>query len=128
LESPTRALQVVVVMRRAVHLVHVYSLTCFVVLLVPLFAAEQAADQRMREMQDRLDTTEQRQNTIVSFLARVAQNPAVLQQMVSAAQASGLQRIGNKKAGTSGRCIDIAACGRRIMALPSVLSSTAGSF
>eukprot|EP00775_Hariotina_reticulata_P013684 gene13684-13806_t len=66
--------------------------------LVRLRQQQQAADQRMREMQGRLDTTEQRQNTIVSFLARVAQNPAVLQQMVSAAQASGLQRIGNKKA------------------------------
>lgn len=56
----------------------------------------QATDQRLREMQERLETTEDRQNTIVGFLARVAQNPAVLQQMVSVAQSTGLQRLGNK--------------------------------
>lgn len=53
----------------------------------------------MREMQDRLETTEQRQNTIVGFLARVAQNPTVLQQMVSVAQQAGLQRISSKNGG-----------------------------
>lgn len=46
----------------------------------------------MRDMMDRLDSNEQRQNTIVSFLARLAQNPTVLQQMVSVAQNVGLQR------------------------------------
>lgn len=46
----------------------------------------------MREMMGRLETTEQRQNTIVGFLARLAQNPTVLQQMVSVAQTVGLQR------------------------------------
>lgn len=52
----------------------------------------QASDQRMRDMMDRLESTENRQNTIVSFLARLAQNPTVLQQMVSVAQNVGLQR------------------------------------
>lgn len=52
----------------------------------------QASEQRMRDMMDRLESTENRQNTIVSFLARLAQNPTVLQQMVSVAQNVGLQR------------------------------------
>jgi hypothetical protein len=59
----------------------------------------QAADQRMREMHDRLETQEQRQNTIVNFLARVAQNPTVLQQMVSVAQSAGLQRLSSQRGG-----------------------------
>jgi hypothetical protein len=46
----------------------------------------------MRAMMDRLDNTEQQQSTIVGFLARLAQNPTVLQQMVSVAQNVGLQR------------------------------------
>jgi hypothetical protein len=46
----------------------------------------------MRDMMDRLESTENRQNTIVSFLARLAQNPTVLKQMVSVAQNVGLQR------------------------------------
>lgn len=46
----------------------------------------------MRDMMGRLETTENRQTTIVSFLARLAQNPTVLQQMVSVAQNVGLQR------------------------------------
>jgi hypothetical protein len=57
-----------------------------------LCCAVQASEQRMRDMMDRLETTENRQNTIVSFLARLAQNPTVLQQMVSVAQNVGLQR------------------------------------
>eukprot|EP00878_Enallax_costatus_P011274 GHUV01011771.1.p1 GENE.GHUV01011771.1~~GHUV01011771.1.p1 ORF type:complete len:296 (+),score=79.34 GHUV01011771.1:324-1211(+) len=64
--------------------------------LVRLRQQQQATDQRMREMQDRLETTEDRQNTIIGFLARVAQNPTVLQQMVSVAQSAGLQRISNR--------------------------------
>lgn len=59
---------------------------------VVLCCAVQASEQRMRDMMDRLETTENRQNTIVSFLARLAQNPTVLQQMVSVAQNVGLQR------------------------------------
>lgn len=43
----------------------------------------QASDARMREMQQRLDSTEARQNTIISFLGRVAHNPGVLQQVCS---------------------------------------------
>jgi hypothetical protein len=46
----------------------------------------------MRDMVDRLDNNEQRQNTIISFLARLAQNPTVLQQMVTVAEDVGLQR------------------------------------
>ena len=53
----------------------------------------QGSDQRIRELQQRVESTEQRQSTIVNFLARVAQNPTVLQQMVSVAQSGGLQRL-----------------------------------
>jgi hypothetical protein len=59
----------------------------------------QAADQRMREMHERMESQEQRQNTIVNFLARVAQNPTVLQQMVSVAQSAGLQRLSSQRGG-----------------------------
>lgn len=59
----------------------------------------QAADQRMRDMHERLESQEQRQNTIVNFLARVAQNPTVLQQMVSVAQSAGLQRLSSQRGG-----------------------------
>eukprot|EP00882_Tetradesmus_deserticola_P032703 GHRQ01037247.1.p1 GENE.GHRQ01037247.1~~GHRQ01037247.1.p1 ORF type:complete len:129 (-),score=43.42 GHRQ01037247.1:256-642(-) len=62
---------------------------------------EQAADARMRDMHDRLETQEQRQNTIVNFLARVAQNPTVLQQMVSVAQSAGLQRLSSQRGGAA---------------------------
>jgi heat shock transcription factor len=64
--------------------------------LVRLRQQQQAAEQRMRNMQERLETTEDRQNTIIGFLARVAQNPTVLQQMVSVAQSAGLQRLSNR--------------------------------
>jgi hypothetical protein len=62
----------------------------------------QAADQRMRDMHDRMEAQEQRQNTIVNFLARVAQNPTVLQQMVSVAQSAGLQRLSSQRGGEAG--------------------------
>ncbi|KAF6266656.1 hypothetical protein COO60DRAFT_1623446 [Scenedesmus sp. NREL 46B-D3] len=71
--------------------------------LVRLRQQQQAADQRMRDMHDRLETQEQRQNTIVSFLARVAQNPTVLQQMVSVAQSAGLQRLSSQRGGRKKR-------------------------
>jgi hypothetical protein len=61
----------------------------------------QAADQCMREMHDRLDTQEQQTRTIVNFLARVAQNPTVLQEMVSVAQAAGMQRISSQRGGAT---------------------------
>lgn len=72
--------------------------------LAVVLLAAQAAEQRMRDMQQRLETTEDRQNTIVGFLARVAQNPAVLQQMVSVAQSAGLHRISSRNGGE--RCAD----------------------
>lgn len=53
----------------------------------------------MREMVERVETTEAQQSTIISFLARVAQNPAVLQQMVAVAQTAGLQRLSHKNGG-----------------------------
>lgn len=59
----------------------------------------QTADSRIRDLQLRLDSTEARQNTIVNFLARVAQNPTVLQQMVSVAQSAGLQRLSSGRSG-----------------------------
>lgn len=37
----------------------------------------------MRELQSRLDMTEHRQTTMINFLAQVAQNPALLQQVCS---------------------------------------------
>lgn len=46
----------------------------------------------MRDMAERIDSNQQRQDTIISFLARLAQNPTVLQQMVSVADNLGLQR------------------------------------
>jgi hypothetical protein len=65
----------------------------------------QSSDQRIREMQQRVEATEQRQNTIVNFLARVAQNPTVLQQMVSVAQISGLQRLEGNTGRGEGRMV-----------------------
>jgi hypothetical protein len=53
----------------------------------------------MRELQQRLDSTEARQNTIISFLGRVAHNPAVLQQLVAAAQHAGIQRLSDGAGG-----------------------------
>lgn len=85
--------------------------------LVRLRQQQQASEQRMRDMMDRLETTENRQNTIVSFLARLAQNPTVLQQMVSVAQNVGLQRSLNdgrnggrkKRRGRNGEEVDASA-------------------
>lgn len=71
--------------------------------LVRLRQQQQAADQRMRDMHERLESQEQRQNTIVNFLARVAQNPTVLQQMVSVAQSAGLQRLSSQRGGRKKR-------------------------
>eukprot|EP00879_Flechtneria_rotunda_P014859 GHRR01015526.1.p1 GENE.GHRR01015526.1~~GHRR01015526.1.p1 ORF type:complete len:225 (+),score=61.26 GHRR01015526.1:360-1034(+) len=68
--------------------------------LVRLRQQQQAADQRLRDMQERLEVNENRQNTIIGFLARVAQNPTILQQMVSVAQNVGLQRIASRNGGT----------------------------
>jgi hypothetical protein len=56
----------------------------------------------MRDLQQRLDATESRQNTIINFLGRVAHNPAVLQQLVAAAQQSGMQRIGSSPGRAAG--------------------------
>jgi hypothetical protein len=56
----------------------------------------------MRDMQQRLEATESRQNTIISFLGRVAHNPAVLQQLVAAAQHAGMQRLGEGAGGGEG--------------------------
>jgi hypothetical protein len=54
----------------------------------------QSSDEKLRSLQTRLESTEQRQQTIISFLARVAQNPAILQQMFQAVQTTGVPRIG----------------------------------
>jgi hypothetical protein len=48
----------------------------------------QATDSRMRDLQQRLSATEARQSTMISFIGRVAANPAALQQLVSAAAAA----------------------------------------
>ncbi|KAI8467345.1 MAG: hypothetical protein J3K34DRAFT_37862 [Monoraphidium minutum] len=71
--------------------------------LVRLRQAQQASDARMRDLQQRLESTESRQNTIINFLGRVAHNPAVLQELVAAAQSSGLQRISSSQAPGGGR-------------------------
>jgi hypothetical protein len=79
--------------------------------LVRLRQQQQASETRMRDMMGRLETTEQRQNTIVGFLARLAQNPTVLQQMVSVAQNVGLQRSLNDGR-NGGACVRVRACVR----------------
>lgn len=57
----------------------------------------------MREMQQRLEATESRQNMMISFLGRVAHNPAVLQQLVAAAaQHAAVQRLGGSPGASDG--------------------------
>lgn len=57
--------------------------------LTPPTPLPQANDARVRDLQQRLDSTESRQQTIINFLGRVAHNPAVLQQLVAAASQHG---------------------------------------
>ncbi|GBF96308.1 heat shock factor [Raphidocelis subcapitata] len=56
--------------------------------LMRLRQAQAASDARMRDMQVRLDATEARQATMISFIGRVAANPAALTQLVAAAAAA----------------------------------------
>lgn len=77
--------------------------------LVRLRQQQQAMEQRMRDMAERVESTEHRQNAITTFLARVAQNPSVLQQMMSVAQSSGLTRLASRNGGAHA-CVSRLPC------------------
>jgi hypothetical protein len=56
----------------------------------------QASDLRMRDLQTRVERTEQRQHGMINLLARVMQDPAMLQQAFATLQNTNLQRIGSR--------------------------------
>jgi len=62
--------------------------------LVRLRQAQSSSDQKIRELQERLAMTEQRQQTLISFFATALKDPRILQRLLSSFNTAGVQRIG----------------------------------
>lgn len=84
--------------------------------LVRLRQQQQSADSKIRDLQSRLDKTEQKQQTMINMFAAAFKNPAVFQRMLSSVASGGMQRISSSRetrrcAGAGGQAADVA--GRR---------------
>ncbi|GFH08001.1 heat stress transcription factor A-1d, partial [Haematococcus lacustris] len=62
--------------------------------LVRLRQAQTGSDQKIRDLHERLERTEQRQQTLISFFASALKDPRILQRLLSTITAAGVQRIG----------------------------------
>lgn len=62
--------------------------------IVRLRQAQQSTEHKMRDLQNRLEATEQRQQTILNFFASALKNPNILQRLFSSMASGGVQRIG----------------------------------
>ncbi len=74
------------------------------VLMIELVRVRQqqaTADVKMRELQARLESTEQKQQTMINMFAAAFKNPAMFQRMLSTMASGGVQRIANAR-GCSG--------------------------
>ena len=89
-------------------------LTLFItVMLVALTLLPcQSSDAKIRELQQRADQTEQRQNTIINFFTTALKNPAMLQRLFTQVQAGGVQRITAPRTGVS--CLEGLELGRQV--------------
>eukprot|EP00798_Chlamydomonas_sp_ICE-L_P017467 gene17467-23771_t len=63
--------------------------------LVRLRQSQQSSDSKIRDLQQRLDGTEQRQQTIINFFTSAINNPGMLQRLFSTVNGGGVPRIGN---------------------------------
>jgi hypothetical protein len=55
--------------------------------------AVQGSDQKIRELQDRLSLTEQRQQTLISFFANALKDPRILHRLLNSINTAGVQRL-----------------------------------
>jgi heat shock transcription factor len=67
--------------------------------LVRLRQAQQNSDLKVRELQQRAEQTEQRQQTIISFFTAALKNPQMLSRLFTQVNAGGVQRISATKTG-----------------------------
>lgn len=70
------------------------------VLMIELVRVRQqqaTADAKMRELQARLESTEQKQQTMINMFAAAFKNPAMFQRMLSTMASGGVQRIANAR-------------------------------
>ncbi|GAX80596.1 hypothetical protein CEUSTIGMA_g8032.t1 [Chlamydomonas eustigma] len=61
--------------------------------LVRLRQAQQSSDSKIRDLLQRVEQTETRQNTIISFFTTALKNPAMLQRLFTQVTSGGVQRI-----------------------------------
>lgn len=62
--------------------------------LVRMRQAQSSADDKIRDLQDRLSITEQRQQSLINFFATALKDPRILQRLLTSISTAGVQRIG----------------------------------
>lgn len=70
--------------------------------LVRLRQQQQSSDSKIRDLQLRLDKTEQKQQTMINMFAAAFKNPTMFQRMLSTVATGGMQRIGSAPYSPSG--------------------------
>lgn len=68
--------------------------------LVRIRQQQQTAERDMREMQMRMDANEQRQSSLMAFLAKMLQNPGFIQQMLTIQKQNDRRRLNGGDKGT----------------------------
>lgn len=82
--------------------------------LVRLRQQQQANETMIRDMQSRMDVTEQRQQTLINFFATALKNPTILQRLFNGVSTSGgVQRIGGSSGVNGGTANGVGSSGGR---------------